>query len=211
MELTMEEPTWFQKWSWKTVGWAFVCFLLLSLINGLFSYLFDVLLFEIEIGYAYFYFCIIFFTLILYFFYVKFKSNFFGTFAFGLMGIIGIGIEFWLEYYTNPVLKSPWFAVGWGAIYIMYGLIADASLVLVKYMKAEDMAIIISSIIFSTLILVLTILPLKTFYHTPAIPPAKDYLTYWYFLIPFGIIQGAIGAMAGTYLARKISRKNAKD
>ena len=105
-----ETPTFangFEKWTWKTVGWGFLCFLLIACVNGLFSFLFDVLLFEIQIGYVYFYFSIIFFTIILYFFYTKFKVNWFGTFAFGLCGVIGIPIELWLEYYANPVLKSP--------------------------------------------------------------------------------------------------------
>ena len=190
----------FQKWSWKTVGWATVCFLIIASINGLFTFLFDVLLFENQMGYAYFYFSIIFFTLILYFFYVKFRTNWFGTFTFGLCGLIGIPIELWLEYYTNPVLKSPWAAVGWGFIYIGYGLVADFSLMLVKVLKDETKAIILSSIIFSLAAILLSIIPLNWFYvQTSGI--SRDFLTYWYFLIPFSVIQGAIGAYAGIKLA----------
>ncbi len=190
----------FEKWTWKTVGWAFLCFLLIASVNGLFSYLFDVLLFEIQIGYVYFYFSIIFFTIILYFFYTKFKVNWFGTFTFGLCGLIGIPIELWLEYYANPVLKSPWGAVGWGAIYIAYGLVADLSMMLTKLLKNETKAVVLSAVIFSSIAILLTLIPLSWFY-VPEPVASKSFLTYWYFLIPYGIIQGAIGAYAGMKLA----------
>lgn len=196
------EDKWFQKWTWKTVGWASICFLIIACINGLFTFLFDVLLFENHIGYVYFYFVLIFFTLTIYFFYTKFKANWFGVFAFGLSGIIGIGIELWLEYYENPVLKSPWCAVGWGAIYVGYGLAADLSMFLVKSMDKETLAIILSSLIFCVIAIALSIVPLQLFYiKEPSV--TKNFLTYWYFLIPYGIIQGIIGAYVGLHLATK--------
>ncbi len=206
MSNSVIEATWFQKWTWKTVGWASLCFLLIGMVIGLFTFLFDVLLFENQMGYAYHYFVLIFLTLILYYFYSKFKVNWFGVFAFGINGLIGIGIELWLEYYENPVLKSPWAAIGWGAIYVGYGLSADLSMYLVKILDNETLAIIFSSIIFCLASLLLSIIPLKLFYvDTPGI--TRDFLTYWYFLIPYGIIQGVIGAYAGLNLA-KIQRKN---
>ena len=133
---------------------------------------------------------------------MRFKTNWFGIFAFGVSGLIGIGIELWLEYYKNPVLKSPWAAVGWGAIYILYGLSADLSIFLVKKMDNETLALLISSIIFSVLLIVLSIIPLQLFY-IPSPGVSKDFLTYWYFLIPYGIIQGVIGAYAGLTLGRR--------
>ena len=202
MTTSVSNSIWFEKWSRKTLYWAILCFFLIACINGLMTFLFDVLLFETELGYVYIYFTIIFFTGILYFFYVKFKSNWFGLFAFGISGIIGIGIEIWLEYYKNPVLKSIWGAIGWGAIYILYGLAADSSLYLVKIMKNERLALILSSLIFSLLLIVLSIIPLKLFY-VPGPEGARDFLTYWYFLIPYGLIQGAIGAYLGMYLAQE--------
>ncbi|MHA2358523.1 MAG: hypothetical protein ACXABK_07125, partial [Candidatus Heimdallarchaeaceae archaeon] len=163
MEL-IKEDSWFGSWTWKTVGWASICFLLIACVNGLMSYLFDVVLFETQLVYVYHYFSIVFYTLILYFFYVKFKTNWFGIFSFGISGLIGIPIELWLEFYRTPSLKSPWGAVGWGLIYILYGLSADLSLLLLKTMKNETIAILLSSLIFSTFIILITILPLETFY-----------------------------------------------
>lgn len=196
------ENNWFQRWTWKTVGWASICFFLIACVTGLFTFLFDVMLFENQIGYAYHYFVLIFQTLILYFFYSKLKVNWIGTFVFGFNGLIGIGIELWLEYYSNPVLKSPWAAVGWGAIYVGYGLAADLSMYLVKVLESETLAIVISSMLFAAISIVLSIIPLKLFYiDNPEV--TKDFLTYWYFLMPFGIIQSAIGAYAGMNLAKE--------
>ncbi|MGC9781372.1 MAG: hypothetical protein HZR80_19175 [Candidatus Heimdallarchaeota archaeon] len=116
MSVVEEETRCFQSWTWKTDGCVFICFLILSCITGLFSFLFDVLLFENKFGYVYAYFAVIFYTITLYFFYTKFKANWFGLFSFGLSGIIGIPIELWLEYYRNPVLKRAWAVVAWGGI-----------------------------------------------------------------------------------------------
>jgi len=170
------------------------------------TFLFDVLLFENTMGYVYIYFTIIFLTGILYFFYAKFKSNWFGLFAFGISGVIGIGIELWLEYYTNPVLKSVWGAIGWGFIYLLYGLAADCSMYLVKIMRKEKLAILLSSAIFSLLLIILSIIPLKLFY-VPGPVNGKDFLTYWYFLIPFGVIQGVIGAYTGYNIVQEKKEK----
>ncbi len=194
------EEKWFQQWTWQTFGWACLCFLLIGCITGLFTFLFDVLLFENQMGYGYHYFVLIFQSLILYFFYTKLKVNWLGVFSFGINGIIGIGIELWLEYYVNPVLKSPWAAIGWGGIYVIYGLSADLSMFLVKRLKYEVLAIVISSVIFSIVTILVSIIPLEFFYiSVPGV--TKDFLTYWYFLIPFAVVQSAIGAFTGFNLA----------
>jgi hypothetical protein len=207
MELIVEEPTWFQKWSWKTVGWAFACFLILSLINGLFAFLIDVLIFENTWGYVYIYFTMIFFSVFLYFCYSFFKTNGFGLFVFGLMGIIGIGIELWLEYFKYGTLKSPWGAVGWGFVYILYGLFADLSMLLVKVIKKDILAIAVSSLIFSVCFVIINIWPLKTFYYTFEIPGNRTYLSFWYVLMPYSIITSILGAIAGMTIANKLNMR----
>ncbi|MFW9922626.1 MAG: hypothetical protein ACFFDW_04965 [Candidatus Thorarchaeota archaeon] len=204
----IQEQNWFQKWSWKTAGWAMICFLAIAGINGLFSYLFDVLLFENKLGYVYTFFALIFFCTLLAFFYTWHQKNFFGIFSFGLCGLIGIPIEWWLEYSVSGVLKSPWGAVGWGGIYILYGLAADVSLILLNPQKNETMAILLTSLIFSGLFIVLSIIPLKLFYNPPADPLAKDIYSYWYLLIPYGLIQGVMGGYIGLQLGRVVRKRN---
>ena len=68
------------------------------------------------------------------------------------------------------------------------------------------LAILISAVIFSTLVIVLSIIPLKLFY-VPSPEGTKSFLTYWYFLVPYGIIQGVIGAYAGMTLGKQNEKK----
>lgn len=178
------------------------------MVNGLFSYLFDVLLFENKMGYGYTYFSLIFFTLVLYFFYEKFGNNWFGLFSFGLSGLIGIPIEYWLEWRVNPVLKSPWFAVAWGGIYVLYGFGADLSYWVLKLKLNKTLTVVLSSAVFSLLFIIISIIPLELFYITPEpTEGTKTFLTFWHFLIPYGVIQGIIGAYSGMHLAKELSTK----
>ena len=191
-----------KKWSWSTFSWVVTCFLLLSAVNGLFSYLFDVLLFDLRIGYGYIYFTTFFFGLILYYFYEKLRLKCLGTITFSLMGLIGIPIEYWLEYMVAPSLKSVWGAIGWGVIYVVYGLIADISMMLFKNLNYKKMAIFLSGIVFSVGVLTLSIIPLRFFYNPPSIPVDTDYLTFAWFLMPYGIVQGGLGAFLGYLLVK---------
>ena len=51
-------------------------------------------------------------------------------------------------------------------------------------------------------IILLSIFALTTFYETSlAIPGADDFLTYWYFMIPYSIMEGVMGGFIGWYLA----------
>lgn len=114
----------------------------------------------------------------------------------------------WLEYYRNPVLKGAWAAVAWGGIYILYGLVADLSILLVKIIKKELVAVLLSALVFSALFLMINIIPLKLFYiESTPVEGAKDYLLDGYFLIPLAIIEGVIGAYVGYYLAKDIKSK----
>lgn len=131
-----------------------------------------------------------------------------GTYSFGLMGLVGIPIELWLEYYGSGALKSPWAAVGWGAIYILYGLAADISMFLIKKLESELLAIIISSFIFSTFLLFISLIPLRFFYNPiPYDPTIRDFLIDNWFLIPFSVIQGILGLILGYFLASLQKRK----
>ncbi len=208
MSEQLSDSNWFQKWNWKIVGWATVCFLAISAVNGLFSWIFDVELFQNKMGYSYIYFSVFFFALFLYFFYSKLKVNWIGTYAFGLMGLVGIPIEMWLEYYVSGALKSPWAAVGWGVIYILYGIVADLSMLLIKKLESELLVIIISSLIFSVFLLLISLIPLRFFYNPiTETEGIRDYLFDNWFLMPFSIIQGVLGAILGYLLADLLKRR----
>jgi hypothetical protein len=65
-------------------------------------------------------------------------------------------------------------------------------MMIVKKMKNRNFALLISGALFSTSILVLNIIPLIWFYIPSPIETGN--LTFAWFLMPFGIIEGALGA-----------------
>ncbi|MBD3192498.1 MAG: hypothetical protein GF308_17800 [Candidatus Heimdallarchaeota archaeon] len=199
-----EETDWFHPWTKKSLGWAILCFILLAGVNGGFTVFFDIVL--TGIGFIYVYFSLLFFTGILYFFYVWLRVKWLGIFSFGLCGLIGIPIEWWLEWKIAGTLKSPWFAVGWGTIFAIYGIVADLSFWLLKPHENETRAVLLSALIFSLMLIVISIIPLSFFYK-PSTEETAHFLTFWYFLIPFGIVEGVIGAFAGMHLAHDLRRK----
>jgi hypothetical protein len=208
IEVTLEK-SWFKKWTWKSVGWAFLCFIIIAGLNALLTVFLDIVI--IGIGYIYVYFSLLFFTFVLYFFYSWLQINWLGIFSFGLCGVIGIPIDMWQEWFVEGTLKSPWGAVGWGVIYILYGLAADLSLLLLKPQKNETKAILLSALIFSAFLLLISILPLSLFYKNNFSTITTDhYLTYWYFLFPLGIAEGVIGAYAGMHLGKYLRMKQKK-
>lgn len=207
MENTTVKDSWFNKWTWKKTGWAFLAFLLIGGITGLFTWFFDIHM--TGIGYIYVYFTILLYTVIIYFFTFWLKIPWLGTFTFGLNGIIGIPIEWWQEYLLAGTLKGVWGAFAWGGIYILYGLALDLSFIFLKPEKNEFVVTLLSSLIFSVFFFVISILPLSTFYNTGIIGVTgiETYLTYWYFLIPFGIIEGVLGALLGMFLGKGLREK----
>jgi hypothetical protein len=143
-----------------------------------------------------------------YFFAVYLKTKGSALFFFGLCGLIGIPIEFVIEWQIENTLASPWSALYWALIYVAYGLSIDLTLWVLKPGKNERRAVLISSLISSTSFIFLSIVALMTFYKSGlSIPGTDDFLTYAYFMIPYSIIQGVMGAFIGWYLANSLLRK----
>ncbi|MFW9825953.1 MAG: hypothetical protein ACFFE4_23640, partial [Candidatus Thorarchaeota archaeon] len=163
--------------------------------------------------YIYLYFVLIFLMMVSYFFIIYLKTWATATFLFGINGLIGIPIELILEWDIENTLISPWSAVFWALIYVGYGLSIDLTFWLLKPAKNEKRAVLISSLISSVIIILLSILALIALYKpTASIPGSDNFLTYSYFLIPYSIIQGVMGAFLGWYasnllLQRKFNNK----
>ncbi|MFW9828112.1 MAG: hypothetical protein ACFFEY_10995 [Candidatus Thorarchaeota archaeon] len=203
-----KNTNWYKPWNKRSLGLNMVGFMLIAIITAMFTVFFDIVM--IGIGYIYLYFVMIFLMMITYFFIVKLKTKCTATFIFGMNGIIGIPIELAIEWQIENTLISPWSAIFWALIYIMYGLSIDISLWLSKPAKNEIKAVLISGLISSISIILLSILALCTSYKSSLlVPDIDDFLTYAYFLIPYSIMQGIMGAFIGWYTAKYyLKRKN---
>jgi len=177
--------------------------MIISILTAIFTVFFDIVM--MKIGYIYLYFVMIFLMMATYFFIIYLKTKGTALFFFGLCGIVGIPIEFVLEWQIENTLNSPWGAVYWALIYVGYGLSIDLSLWLLKPVKNERRAVLISSLISSISIILLSILALETIYKTGlSVPGVDGFRTYEYFMVPYSIIQGVMGALLGWYFANNM-------
>jgi len=196
----IKNSSWYKPWDKRSLGLNLIGFMSIAILTSIFTVFFDIVM--MKIGYIYIYFVMIFLMMATYFFSIYLKTKGTALFLFGICGIIGIPIELILEWQIENTLISPWSALYWALIYVGYGLSIDLSLWLFKPAKNERKAVLISSIISSVIIILLSILALMTLYKEGlTIPGTDDFLTYGYFLIPFSIIQGVMGAFIGWYAA----------
>jgi hypothetical protein len=201
-----KNTSWYKPWTKRSFGFNLIGFILIAILTAIFTVFFDIVM--MKIGYIYIYFVLIFLMTVTYFFCAYLKTKGSATFFFGINGIIGIPIELLLEWEIENTLASPWSAVYWALIYVAYGLSIDLSLWLAKPAKNERRAVLFSSLISSISIILLSILALTTFYKSGlSIPGTDDFLTYDYFMIPYSIIQGIMGAFLGWYIANYLLNK----
>ena len=202
-----KNSSWYKPWNKRSLGFNLIGFMLISIITAIFTVFFDIVM--IGIGYIYIYFVMIFLMMATYFFIVNLKTEGTATFLFGLCGIMGIPIELVIEWEIENTLASPWSALYWALIYVAYGLSIDISLWLLKPARNERKAVLVSSLISSVSFILLSILALMTFYKSGlSVPGTADFLTYSYFMIPYSVIQGVMGAFIGWYLANYLIERN---
>lgn len=201
-----KSSNWYKPWNKRSLGLNLIGFVLIAIISAIFTVFFDIIM--IKIGYIYLYFVMTFLMMITYFFCVYLKTKGTALFFFGLCGILGIPIEFIIEWQIENTLNSPWGALYWALIYIAYGLSIDLSLWLLKPAKNEKKAVLISSLISSISFVILSIIA-GPFYKVELMAPGVDnILTYGYFMIPYSIIQGIMGGFIGWYAANYLLEKN---
>jgi hypothetical protein len=206
-----QKSSWYRPWNKRSLGFNIIGFMLIAILTAVFTVFFDIV--WLDIGYIYLYFVLIFLMMVTYFFVFNLKTKGTATFLFGINGLIGIPIEFVIEWQIENTLASPWSALYWALIYVAYGLSIDLSLWLSKPAKNERKAVLISSFISSVGIILLSILALSTFYKSGlTLPGTDDFLTYDYFMIPYSIIQGVMGGFLGWYIANHLlERKSYKE
>ncbi|MFX1456909.1 MAG: hypothetical protein ACFFDB_16155 [Promethearchaeota archaeon] len=204
-----ESSSWYKPWNKHSFSINLIGFMLIAVLTAVFTVFFDIVM--IEIGYIYLYFVLIFLMMVSYFFIIYLKTKYTALFFFGINGLIGIPIELIIEWDIENTLISPWSAVFWALIYVGYGLSIDLSFWLLKPARNERRAVLISSLISSVIILLLSILALMTLYKpTASVPNSDNFLTYAYFLIPYSIIQGVMGAFLGWYTANFLTERKLK-
>jgi hypothetical protein len=195
-----KNSSWYKPWDKRSFGFNLIGFMLIAIITAIFTVFFDIVM--IGIGYIYLYFVMIFLMMTTYYFMVYLKTKGTATFIFGLCGIMGIPIELVIEWQVENTLASPWSALYWALIYVAYGLSIDFSLWILKPARNEKKAVLISSLISSVTFILLSTLALSTFYKSGlSVPGTRDFLTFSYFMIPYSIIQGIMGAFLGWYIA----------
>ena len=201
-----KSTSWYKPWNKRSFGLNITGFMIISVLSAIFTIFFDIIM--INIGYIYLYFVMIFLMMVTYFFCVYLKTKGTAVFFFGLCGIIGIPIEFVIEWQIENTLNSPWSALYWALIYFAYGLSIDLSLWLLKPANNERKAVLFSSLISSVSFILLSILALQTFYKSGLpVPGINNFLTFGYFLIPYSIIQGVMGGFIGWYLANYLNER----
>ncbi len=202
----IKSSVWYKPWNKRALSLNLIGFMIIAVLNAVFTVFFDIIM--IEIGYIYLYFVMIFLMMETYFFCVYLKTKGTALFFFGLCGLIGVPIEYIIEWQIENTLASPWSALYWALIYVAYGLSIDFSLWVFKPHKNERKAVLISSLISSVSFILLSILALMTFYKSGlSVPGTADFLTYSYFMIPYTVIQGVMGAFIGWYIANYFLNK----
>ncbi|MFX1427742.1 MAG: hypothetical protein ACFFBE_14915 [Promethearchaeota archaeon] len=205
-----KSQSWYKHWDRRALGLNIIGFLMIAFLTAVFTIFFDIIM--MEIGYIYLYFVMIFLMMVTYFFKILLRTEGIALFFFGINGLIGIPIELILEWEMENTLKSPWSALFWALIYIAYGLLIDVSFRMSKPMNNERKAVLISSLISSVGFILLSILALETFYKSSLnIPGVDDFLNFSYFLIPYSIIQGVMGAFMGWYVAGYMLQRKIQD
>ncbi|MFX1323310.1 MAG: hypothetical protein ACFE8N_00020 [Promethearchaeota archaeon] len=202
----INSSNWYKPWNKRTLGLNLIGFFAIGIITAIFTVFFDIVM--MGIGYIYLYFVMIFLMMITYFFKIYLKTEGTALFLFGMNGLIGIPIELVIEWGMENTLISPWSAVYWALIYVGYGLSIDLSLRLLKPMKNERRAVLLSSLLSSISFVLLSILALETSYKTNlSVPGIDHFLTYGYFMIPYSIIQGVMGGFLGWYIANFLRKR----
>jgi len=115
--------------------------------------------------------------------------------------MLGVFVEYWMEYVENPWLIAPWAAVIWAVNGPLAGLCADlAHRLLPKSLKENYRSALVGTILVFAYWL-LTLFTLAFLYVDPA-PGLAHYLNGIYITLPWLIVSGCLGG----YTAHAMSR-----
>ncbi len=132
-----------------------------------------------------------------------------GVFGTGLAvflpyAILGVFVEYWMDYVVTPSLIAPWAAVIWSVNGPLAGLCADlAHRFLPRSIKDQYRSALIGMITVFAYFL-LTLPTLAFLYNDPA-PGLAHYLNGIYITLPWLLVSGCFGGYAAYAMSRKAS------
>jgi hypothetical protein len=135
-----------------------------------------------------------------------------GTAIYLPWAVIGLVMEYYMEYIVNPVLISPWCVVGWCVCGLMVGLMADLAYRFLPAKMNERNRAIITGIIMSLANFLLFLIPLTYFYKpvSATIPVHPNYLTVAYYALPWLLLNSGFGGYTAWVITRNVKMKQQK-
>ena len=192
---SLDDDLWFSRWTRKTLQWIFLAFIVYVTLKWPFIWFFDTML--TEIGFLYVYMWSLPEAAILYFVAFRLRVRWTSTFIIGLAGIIGAPIDFYYEWVIQSNLNAPIFAFMYIPLFLIRGLSADISLMMLYPERNPLRTSLVSSFIFTVIVLSTTVFAEFFFYPSPGL-----FLSVGSFLIPYCLATGTIGGYLGFTIAR---------
>ena len=206
MRNSIDVNSWFSPWTRQTLLWVLAVFIVGFLIlQWPFVWFFDTIL--TDIGFLYVYFWALPQAVMLYFVAFRFRVRWISTVILGLTGVIGAPIDYYFEWVVQQNLISPIFAFMYVPLYIITGLSADISLMMLHPTHRPLRASLISSFILTAVMLCTTAFASFFFYPTHGYPTTLDipWLNVGSYLIPYSLATGTTGGYLGFSVAKDIS------
>lgn len=196
-------------WTKRSFFWVLLAFIIIATIRFPFVFLFDTIL--TKIGNFYVYIWAFPEALFLYYTAFKLKIKWTSTTILGIEGIVGIPIDYYFEWIVDRNLVSPWCAVDWGIFFIIMGISADISLILLYHKNTNGLSAIFSSLIFTMTVILLTYLGNTLFYSINLYyfmyPFAPNWNTVAPIFVPYALVTGMLGGYLGYFLNKSNTKK----
>jgi hypothetical protein len=124
-----------------------------------------------------------------------------GLLVFLPYALIGLFVEYYMEWVTNRALVSPWAVAGWCAFGLVTGLSADLAYRFLPERVNERRRAIITGMVMGGINFLLVAIALRFFYTGPQTGPGS-FLGIAYYAVPFLLVSSGFGG----YTAYAISR-----
>ncbi|MBU7009786.1 MAG: hypothetical protein HXS46_03790 [Theionarchaea archaeon] len=131
-----------------------------------------------------------------------------GTSVYVPSALIGLFVEYYMEWMREPVLISPWCVVGWSVIFLAVGFSADVIYrILPDQMHERNRAILTG--LFMEVIHFVLILVAVSFFYIP-VPDGESFLSAAYFGLPWLMINSIFGGYTAYALSLKVKSEKTK-